>query len=120
MGYPRLSNWLIRGLSSLGVLVGVYTKTIMYTGGQRNVARNKMWWVQSPNHCQSHSEYQLSQDDISRLSISNNNLNIRSWKFCSHRSLCCIPALGWGRTPFKLGLVQRSTTSERRSWETSQ
>ena len=102
--------------------------TYHYTSGQRNVVCNKMWWVQCPNQCQSHPQYQLLQDDISRLSISNStkifkgaeyNLSIHVYKFCSHRSLSCIPALGRRRTPFKLGLVQRSTTSGRRSWETS-
>ena len=96
--------------------------------GQRNVVRNKMWWVQCPNHCQFHSQNQLLQYDISRLSVSNStkifkgaeyNLSIHAYKFCSHRSLRCRPAWGRRRTPFKLGLVQRSTTSGRRSWETS-
>ena len=87
-----------------------------------------MWWVQCPIHCQFHSQNQLFQDDISRLSISNStkifkgakyNLSIHAYKFCSPWSLRCRPAWGRRRTPFKLGLVQRSTTSGRRSWETS-
>ena len=82
--------------------------------------------VNSPT--EGNSQYQLFQDDISRLSISNStkifkgakyNLSIHAYKFCSHRSLRCRPALGRRRTPFKLGLVQRSTASGRRSWETS-
>ena len=101
---------------------------VFYTRGQRNVLCNKMWWVQCPIHCQFHSQNQLFQDDICGLSISNStkifkgaeyNLSIHAYKFCSARSLRCRPAWGRRRTPFKLGLVQRSTTSERRSWETS-
>ena len=40
-----------------------------YASGQRNVVCNKMCWLQCPNHCQFHSQYQLFQDDISPLSM---------------------------------------------------
>ena len=57
--------------------------------------------VQCPIHCQFHSQNQLFQDDISRLSFSNStkifkgaeyNLSIYAYKFCSPRSLRCRPA----------------------------
>ena len=31
-------------------------KLVPCTRGQRNVVRNKMWWVQCPIHCQFHSQ----------------------------------------------------------------